>query len=88
MVEECGLLDGLAFTQRCRGDNRAEECRIVVQSTPEIIETYVGSTKGLRECSMVVMNSIAASEIADEQDFDYHVTRSALNLELSRHDPS
>ena len=78
MVEERGPLDGLAFTQRYRGDNSGEEWRIVVQSTREIIETYVDSTKGQRECSIVVMNSIAASEIADEQDFDYHITRSAL----------
>ena len=76
-------LDALVFFQKYRvkkdeKSNLIDEFRVNVEATKIVIETLQESflNKGLR--SIVVVGSIASRFVAQEQNVDYHITKSSL----------
>jgi len=68
-------IDNLIFTQRYRGENNDEEYDVILKATNNIIKISKFKKK---ECSIVILGSIASSTIIGDQNETYHFTRGAL----------
>ncbi len=76
VVADGGAIHHLAFAQRNRGGDSGSEWRTNVTATREIVDLFAESSQD--GGAIVVMNSIAARQVADEQPLDYHLARAAL----------
>lgn len=68
-------INNLIFTQRYRGENNEEEYNVILKATNDVIKISKFKKK---DCSIVILGSIASSTIIGDQNETYHFTRGAL----------
>lgn len=68
-------INNLIFTQRYRGENNDEEYNVILKATNDVIKISKFKKK---DCSIVILGSIASSTIIGDQNETYHFTRGAL----------
>jgi len=74
-------LDGLVFFQRHRGSENAwaGNLEATLTATQKMIETCRPLLRAEGDKSIVMLGSIAARHVADEQDAGYHAAKAGLN---------
>lgn len=80
IVGKNGKLNNLIFCQRYRGDGDdwAGEIETTLTATKTIIDSLIAEFDASRECSIVVVGSMASEFIAAEQPLSYHVAKAGL----------
>jgi NAD(P)-dependent dehydrogenase (short-subunit alcohol dehydrogenase family) len=86
IVSHHGKLKNLVFFQRFKGEGDKWEGELAtsVTATKSIVEACIDRFHEGTDKSIVMVSSIAASLVADEQDVAYHVAKAAIN-QMSRY---
>ena len=69
-------INNLIFSQRYRGNESEQEFNVMVKATDSIIRSLNYKSKN---CSIVIIGSIASTTIIGDQNQIYHYTRGALD---------
>lgn len=80
VFDAIGQVDRVCFFQRFRGQNASpeDEMAVEVHATAAVIEEFARRQQQAPDRSVTVITSPAASSIAGEQGFGYHVAKAAL----------
>ncbi len=81
LIAKNGKVDSLIFFQRYRGDGDAwkNEIDVSVTATTEIIGHLADKFNQGKDCSIVVVSSLASYFVAAEQSVSYHAAKAAMN---------
>tara|TARA_Y100000389_G_C17434524_1_gene504678 strand:+ start:502 stop:1209 length:708 start_codon:yes stop_codon:yes gene_type:complete len=69
-------IDNLIFSQRYRGSVANMDLKIMINSTDKIIKSL--KNKLSKNSSIIILSSIATTTVVEDQNAEYHYTRSAL----------
>jgi short-subunit dehydrogenase len=69
-------IDNLIFSQRYRGSVPNMDLKIMINSTDKIIELL--KSKLSKNSSITILSSIATTTVVEDQNAEYHYTRSAI----------
>ena len=78
LVQEIGCreVDNLIFAHRYRGDDTKKDFDVTFNSVLDVVKDFESIFS--RDAAIVVLSSIAARQILDEQSCMYHASRAAL----------
>ena len=81
IVEKNGKISNIVFLQRYRGkeDNWKGELEVSITTTKNIIERLADKFDDSRSNSIIIVSSLAACFIVNDQPLSYHIAKAGLN---------